>query len=229
MKTAIITGPSSGIGGAIIKALTAQGWRVIGLTHKSKLDSETTKTYEIDLADLAATNKLGKQLVKDFSRIDAFIHAAGIWHDDNESLADKQLASFTPEQIISSMNVGVTSAMVLCTVLLPSMKEGTVIGISGTFSDGGAGWLPYYTSKRALEDFLVGLSQDYKDVQVFGISPADTATPAYQKFYPQYAAEAQAPDAVAELVANLLSGQTDFKSGDVIEVRDGEVKKGYHA
>ncbi len=228
MRTAILTGSSSGIGAAIAKTLTTQGWHVVGLVHKSKTGNETTKTYEIDLADLAATNKLGKQLAKDFSRIDAFIHAAGIWHDENKSLADKQLASFTPEQVISSMNVGVTSAMVLCNALLPNMPSGKVIGISGTFNDGGAGWLPYYTSKRALEDFLVGLSQDYEDAQVFGISPADTATPAYQRFYPEYAAEAQPPEAIAEVVVKLLAGQSDFKSGDIIEVRNGKAKRGYH-
>lgn len=227
MRTAILTGPSSGIGGAIAKTLLAQGWQVVGLTHKSKSDSEI-KTYEIDLSDLVATAKLGEQLAEDLPRIDAFIHIAGIWHNKDESLADKQLVNFTPEQIIATMNVGVTSAMVLCNTLLPNMPDGTVIGVSGTFSDGGAGWLPYYTSKRALEDFLVGLSQDYRNIRVFGISPSDTATPAYQKFYPQYAAEAQSPDVIAELVANLLTGQAEFKSGDVIEVRDGKAKEGYH-
>lgn len=229
MKAVLITGVSSGIGNAIANKLIAQGWQVVGLYHQSKPTAQLAKTYEVDLSDLATTAELSKQIAKELSHIDAFIHAAGIWHNENESLADRQLAKFTSEQIIASMNVGVTSAMVLCGALLPNMKAGTVLGISGTFSDGGAGWLPYYASKRALEDFLVGLSQDYKDVNVFGISPADTATPAYQKFYPQYAAEAQSPEAIAEVVVKLLAGQTDFKSGDIIEVRDGRMKKGYHA
>jgi NAD(P)-dependent dehydrogenase (short-subunit alcohol dehydrogenase family) len=229
MKTAILTGPSSGIGNAIAEKLTSEGWQIVGLVHNTKAHAELAKTYTVDLSDMQATAKLGKQLAKDLPHVDAFIHTAGIWHDENESLAGKQLDKFTPEQIAASINVGVTSAMVLCNALLANIANGTVIGVSGTFSDGGAGWLPYYVSKRALEDFLVGLSQDYPDVKVFGISPADTATPAYQKFYPQYAAEAQSPEAVANLAAKLLGGQTEFKSGDVIEVRDGDAKEGYHA
>lgn len=228
MKTAILTGASSGIGTAIADILTTQGWQVVGLIHNAKPSAQLSKTYQVDLSDLTATTQLGKILAKDFPRIDAIIHTAGIWHDEQQSLADKQLADFTPEQIIASMNVGITSAMVLCNALLPNMTNGTVIGVSGTFTDGGAGWLSYYTSKRALEDFLVGLSQDYKNLNVFGISPADTATTAYQKFYPEYAAEAQSPQAVADVVAKLLTQQTDFKSGGIIEVRDGEARKGYH-
>lgn len=124
------------------------------------------------------------------------------------------------------MNVGVTSAMVLCNRLLPLMNGGTVVGISGTFTDGAAGWLPYYTCKRALEDFLVGLSQDTPGVKVFGISPADTATQPYKQFYPEYIDEAQSPDAIADLVSVLLSGNTSFASGDIIELRQGKIKKG---
>lgn len=228
MKTALITGVTSGIGSAIATALSNQGWHVIGLYHKTKPDFELAKAYAVDLSDLAATKELGNRLVKELPRIDAFIHVAGMWHDEHEALANKQLADFTPEQITASMNVGVTSVMLLCSILLPHMPSGTVVGVSGTFAEGAAGWLPYYTSKRALEDFLVGLSQDYKDIKVFGISPADTATPAYQKFYPQYAAEAQSPEAVAEVIVKLIAGKSGFKSGDIIEVRGGVVREGCH-
>lgn len=228
MKTAILTGVSSGIGEAIANVLSKNGWQIIGLYNQTESDESLTKTYRIDLSDLAATAELGKRLASELSQVDALIHVAGLWHNDHEVLADKQLKQFTPEQIVASMNVGVTAAMVLCNALLPIMKQGSVIGISGTFSDGASGWLPYYTSKRALEDFLVGLSQDAKDVQVFGISPADTATPAYKKFYPQYAAEAQTPEAVAKFVLELLAGQNDFRSGDIIEVRQGKTTKNFH-
>lgn len=228
MKTAILTAPSSGIGSAIAKTLLAQGWQVVSLTHKAKPSPKLTETYEIDLSDLAATVELGKQLATHFPHIDAFIHAAGIWHDDHESLADKQLANFTPEQITATMNVGVTSAMLLCNALLPNMQDSTAIGISGTFSDGGAGWLPYYTSKRALEDFLIGLSQDQPNLRAFGISPADTVTPAYAKFYPQYLSEAQSPEVIAGLVLELLDGSTEYKSGDIIEIRKGKTRLAFH-
>lgn len=228
MKTAIITGVSSGIGAAIANALSQPDWQVVGLYHTTKPTAHLAGAHKVDLNDLKATTALGRSLAKEYGEVTAFIHAAGVWHTQTEPLANKQFAEFTPQQVSACMNVGVTSAMVLCNALIPAMKNGTIIGISGTFSGGAAGWLPYYTSKRALEDFLVGLSQDHHDLRVFGVSPADTATPAYQKFYPQYIAEAQSPEAVAEVARGLLLGQSKYKSGDVIEVREGKQTEGYH-
>ncbi len=209
---AIVTGVSSGIGQAIKSLLEEKGWEVVGLTHK-----------ELDLSDLSAVSKY--QLPK----ADALIHVAGVWHSEKEALADKNLEQFSPEQIIETMNVGVTSFMVLAAKVLPSMSErGTIIGVSGTFNKGAKGWLPYYTSKRALEDFLVGLSQDYpKGPRVYGISPADTATPAYKKFFPEYATEAQEPEAVAKVILELLEG-SEHKTGTILKVREGKVSSGYH-
>jgi len=119
--------------------------------------------------------------------------------------------------------------MVLLAELLPHMDHGTVLGISGTFEDGASGWLPYYTSKRALEDFLMGLSQDTPNVKVYGISPSDTATTAYDKFYPEYANQSQPPEAVADLVLLLLHGDHQYKSGDIIELKRGHRRVAFHA
>lgn len=226
-KTVVITGISSDIGQAVAGLLSEQGWQVIGIYHDTK-PAIADRTYQVDLSDLKATQTTAGQLAKSYPQINAFVHIAGIWHDEVTALADKKLSEFTPEQIISTMNVGVTSAMILCNQLLSIIKDGTIVGISGTFSGEAAGWLPYYTSKRALEDFLVGLSQDAPDVNVFGISPADTTTEPYKKFYPEYIDEAQPPDAVAKLVLELLDGSSEFTSGNIIELRQGRTTEGFH-
>lgn len=219
MKTAVITGGSSGIGKAIIETLKDNGWKVIAPSRK-----------QMDLTDLAEVEKVAAKLAGTHQPIDALIHVAGVWHNKSAVYANKDLEDFTPEQIIETMLVGLTSFMVLTAKLLPRLsKHGAVVGITGTFGDGASGWLPYYTSKRALEDFLVGLAQDYPSgPNVFGISPADTATPAYEKFYPQYASGAQPPKAVANLCLELLNGQTGYKSGSIIELRGGKTKPGFH-
>jgi len=226
MKTAVLTGASSGIGQAIGQKLSQNGWRVIRLHHANET---TNDSYAVDLSDLAATAEFGKRLVNELPQLDAFIHVAGIWHTKDEVLAGRDFTSFTAEQITTTMNVGLTSVMLLCNALLTIMQHGTILGVSGTFADGGAGWLPYYTSKRALEDFLVGLSQDQPQIKIFGISPADTATPAYAKFYPQYLSEARSSEVIADLALDLLTGNTEYKSGDIVEVRNGETRRGFHA
>jgi NAD(P)-dependent dehydrogenase (short-subunit alcohol dehydrogenase family) len=156
------------------------------------------------------------------------IHVAGIWHDDQAAFR-KDLEDYSDAQIADAMNVGLTGFMILLSRLLPKMpRDSTIIGVSGTFADGASGWLPYYTSKRGLEDMLVGLSQDYPNgPQVFGVSPADTATKAYEKFFPQYVDEAQPADVVAKEVSRLLA-KPDVVTGTIIELRDSKTRPGFH-
>jgi len=219
MKTAFITGGSSGIGQAVIAVFENSGWKVIAPNKK-----------ELNLYDSANIQPHAANLTKNTQHLDAVIHIAGIWHGTDEVFANRSLENFSPEQIATTMSVGLSGFMVLCAVLLPKLsKNGTIVGITGTFSDGANGWLPYYTSKRGLEDFLVGLSQDYpKGPRVYGISPADTATPAYKKYYPEYADEAQSPKVIADLCLSLVNEETKAKTGDIVEIRDGKVLPGFH-
>lgn len=219
MKTAFITGGSSGIGQAVVSVFENAGWKVIAPSKK-----------ELNLCDTANIQSNADNLTRSVLNLDAVIHIAGIWHGSDEVFAHKSLENFTQEQITTTMSVGLSGFMVLCAALLPKLtKNGAIVGISGTFSDGANGWLPYYTSKRGLEDFLVGLSQDYpKGPRVYGVSPADTATPAYKKYYPEYADEAQSPKVIADLCLSLVNEETKAKNGDIIEIRDGKVSPGFH-
>jgi NAD(P)-dependent dehydrogenase (short-subunit alcohol dehydrogenase family) len=218
-KMAVITGANSGIGEAIVKTLMDAGWQVMGLTRA-----------DCDLADLAAVEEVGNRLKDELPVIDALIHVAGVYHDDADAPMHRDLEDCSPEQIAETMNVGVTSFMVLAARLLPNVaKDGVVIGISGTFENGASGWLPYYTSKRALEDFLVGLAEDYKSGPwVYGISPSDTNTPAYAKHFPESAKDAQPPNSISLLVEHLISGQSPYNSGDIVVVKHKKAAKGFH-
>jgi NAD(P)-dependent dehydrogenase (short-subunit alcohol dehydrogenase family) len=220
MKTAIVTGASSGIGRAIVKSLDAKGWKVIGLTRR-----------DIDLSDPRKTAHAAEKLADKHLKIDALIHVAGIRHDGEKAMANRDLEDYDYKEISEAMNVGITSFMILSAALLPKLaKNGAVIGISGTFESGASGWLPYYTSKRALEDYLVGLAEDYPDgPRVYGVSPSDTATPAFEKFFPEDAAAAQPAEAVAEIVAGLALGDLPYKSGDMIRVKAGKHSAGFHS
>ena len=94
--------------------------------------------------------------------------------------------------------------------LLPIMKRNSkIVNISGTFESGAKGWLPYYVSKKAIEDLTIGLSQELADkqIQVNCISPSDTLTESYKKFFPEYAKPENCitPEEVARLAMKFAS------------------------
>lgn len=217
MKTAFLTGGSSDIGQAIASELTEQGWEVITPSHK-----------ELDLARTETVADKTDRAVKGAVKIDAVIHVAGIWHDAHEVL-EKDLEDYTPEQIADAMNVGLTGFMIVLSRLLPKLpKSGAVIGISGTFEQGASGWLPYYVSKRGLEDMLVGLADDYPSgPRVYGVSPGDTATKAYEQFFPGLIGAAQPAEAVSTAVWQLLN-KPQVSSGSVVVLRNSAISPGFH-
>ena len=111
------------------------------------------------------------------------------------------------------------------------MQHGSsIINISGTFENGAKGWLPYYVSKRAIEDFTVGLAQDEqvinKKMKVNCISPSDTATEEYKKYFPEDAKDANSSKDIAKEVLNLIQSN---ESGQFVTIKKGKVfKEGFH-
>lgn len=97
-KTAIVVGNGPGIGEAIVSALAEDGWKVVGIGHD-----------DCDLGDLSAVAALASRLKEEHIRIDALIHAAGIWHDEDEAFVNRDLEDYGPDWIAATMNVGITS------------------------------------------------------------------------------------------------------------------------
>jgi 3-oxoacyl-[acyl-carrier protein] reductase len=75
MRTAVVTGTSSGIGEAIATRLLGDGWRVIGLDRAAgKIDNPAFTSIGIDLGVRAAR----PDEIDKIDAIDALVHAAGI-------------------------------------------------------------------------------------------------------------------------------------------------------
>ncbi len=226
-RVAVITGISSGIGQAIKARLEQDGWQTYGVSRHLPVDQEG---YEADLSIIHDLEPLATRIASDLERVDAFIHVAGVWHDGHDVFAGKKLNEFSGQQIASTVSVGLIAAMVISAKLIPVMQpESPMIYISGTFQDGGANWLPYYTSKRALEDFVQGLAQEQDGLRVYAVSPGDTATESLKKYYPEAHQSAQSPDRVAEVCLDLVNSKLSADSGAVVRVKDGSIGLGYHS
>lgn len=220
-KVALVTGASSGLGRVISQALGGAGYKLI-LTARDKSEFGD---FAADLSDLLSIHRLIGNIKKQTKSIDVLVNVAGIWHGPNEVYASKNLTEFSEKTIVDTMTVGIMAPLLLSYHLLPLMpRKSHIVNISGTFENGAKGWLPYYVSKRSIEDFTVGLAQDMeeKQIQVNGISPSDMATPAYKKYFPQYFNDGIDPNSVAQKIVKLTSSFNPKLSGNIFVMKKGE-------
>jgi len=231
-KFVLVTGASTGIGQATAIAFAKAGYIPIitartsdNLAHtRQKIGESTCVSIPCDLSDVESINQLIKQITDEYQSLYAVINVAGIWHGENEVYADKEFGTFSQEIITQTFAVGITAPVLLVHGLLPIMGRGSkIVNISGTFENGAKGWLPYYVSKRAVEDLTIGLAQELeeKGIQVNCISPSDTATEPYIKFFPQYIEEAMDPAVIAEKIVALCKSE-DRLTGRVIVMKKGQ-------
>lgn len=241
-KFAIVTGASSGIGRAISIELAKTGVLIGLVARKENTLNETKKLIEkeggdaevfnADLSRVDSINNLISQVKEKIAKVDILINVAGIWHGKDEVYAGKDFENFPQQVILDTYIVGTIAPTLLAHAFIPLMPKGAqIINISGTFESGAKGWLPYFVSKKAIEDLTIGLAEELKEknIQVNCISPSDTATEAYKRFFPQYISEAINPEEVAKFGVYLCSAKARSITGKVYVLKKGkEPYEGYH-
>src|SRR4051812_48204719 len=91
-QVAVVTGAGRGIGHAIAVRLANEGARVASVSRSAanaqrtaeeinRTRSDAAKAYSVDVADHAAVQKIGAQILNDFSRVDILVNNAGITRD----------------------------------------------------------------------------------------------------------------------------------------------------
>ncbi|MBI3559135.1 SDR family oxidoreductase [Candidatus Gottesmanbacteria bacterium] len=223
-KFAVVTGASTGIGKAVAITLAKKGFfvalvarRIDKLEETKKLIIDAggkAKIFPTDLSKIESINELISKIKLATRNIRVLVNIAGIWHGQNEVYTDTDFEKFSQKIILDTYAVGLTAPTLLSHGLLPLMsKDSQIINLSGTFENGAKGWLPYYVSKRAIEDLTAGLAEELKDreIKVNGVSPSDVATEEYQKYFPQDAKSAVSPQEVAEFIFKILSSNQTGK------------------
>lgn len=234
MKRALVTGGSGDIGGAICRALAAEGMHVI--VHAN---SQLTKATEVvrlitsaggsaqasafDLTDGTATEIVLKELLLD-GPIQVLVHNAGI-HDD------APLAGMRPEQWHGVIDVSLHGFYNVCQpLLLPMLRTrwGRVIAVSSVAGVmGNRGQANYAAAKAGLHGAVKSLAIELgtRGVTANAVAPGVIAgRMAAQAFTDDIIRQIVPmqrpgkPEEVAAVIAFLASEAASYVSGQVINV-----------
>ena len=235
-QTALVTGASGGIGGAIARALHNQGAQVMvaGTRREalSTLAKELGEGSHIGLADLvdpAAIDRLVKDAETAMGRIDILVNSAGITRDALALRIDDESWRVVIE-------VNLTAAFRLTRATLRGMlrrRHGRVIGVTSVVAvTGNAGQANYAAAKAA----MIGMSKSIaaeiagRGITVNCIAPGAITTAMTEKLTAEQRARLLgaipagrfgAPEDVAAAVVFLASPEAGYVTGQTLHVNGG--------
>lgn len=179
MKTVLVTGASSGIGKAIAKLLTMQGWKVYASARNTNAVSELVelgaKAIQLDVTSEASVKSAVLQITNISGKLDAVINNAGygvtgVFEYISDEKAKRQL----------EVNVfGLARVIRLTLPLLRASGGGRIVNISsiaGHVSMPLGGW--YSASKFAVEALNDSLRGELysQNIKVVSIQPGPITT-----------------------------------------------------
>lgn len=210
MRTAVVTGATSGIGLSIARRLLDSGYRVHGIGRdfeKTGIRNSGFIRWQCDLTDSSALEKVVQTILKEEqNKIDVLINNAGLAY-----FAPHEELTWT--QIEKMIDTNLKAPLLLCNAFLRSLrkKEGFIINIASITGELISRWGGTYgASKAGLIHFGKNLFEDIRKngVKVVTVIPDLTDTPFYNhlNFSPGEDADAHMdPETVADAVLNILN------------------------
>ncbi|MBT1182427.1 SDR family oxidoreductase [Bifidobacterium sp. CP2] len=182
-KRAVVTGASSGIGAATVRALAADGWTVVALARReAKLKAladelgDAVSYVTCDITDEAETQAAVDQILAE-GGVKALVNCAG------GAIGKDPVATASLDDWRNMYELNVIGTLRITQKLLPALKQapggGTVLVISSTAGiepyEGGAGYCASKFAERVMARVL-RLEQIGEPVRVIDISPGMVET-----------------------------------------------------
>ena len=232
-KVALVTGSTSGIGAAVARRLTADGYTVALHSARSveagqKMATELNGSYhQADLADDAATRALVTSVLDRHGRLDVLVNNAGL----SIRIPHADLKAATPALWRQMLDVNLISPFILVAEAEAALRkaQGCIVNIgthAGVRPKGSS--IPYAASKAALHHVTKLLALALApDIRVNAVAPGlvETAmTAAWTDMLETWNTRAPMkrpakPEDIADLVAALIAN--DYVTGEIIMADGG--------
>jgi NAD(P)-dependent dehydrogenase (short-subunit alcohol dehydrogenase family) len=223
-RIVLVTGASSGIGGAIAARLAKDGHQVFGTSRKGAGTRDGVEMLTLDVRSDTSVQSCVEELLRKAGRIDALVNNAGY-------LLSGAIEEATLEEARAQLETNFFGVVRMVKAVLPAMRRarsGHIVTISSL-----AGLVPvpfwgfYNASKFAVEGYMETLRHELKPfgIRVAMVEPGIIQTPFYEnpqaRAMPEYspwrdralksvgqlAAKAPGPGVVAEVVARLIASR----------------------
>ena len=235
-KSALVTGASGGIGGAIARALHAQGATVaLSGTRRAPLEAlaaelgERAHVLTCDLSDAASVEALPKAAVAAMGAVDILVNNAGITRD-------QLFMRMSDDDWAQVIEVNLTSTFRLCRGVVRGMMKarwGRIVNISPIVgATGNPGQANYAAAKAGLVGMSKSLAYEVasRGITVNCVAPGFIATAMTDKLNDEQKGKIliQIPagrmgtgDEIAAAVLYLASAEAAYVTGATLHVNGG--------
>jgi len=220
MKTALITGTSSGIGLELIKKFDKEGIRTISLSRSDIVSdhefSSNLTHINFDIINDEDIKKLVEFLSSNSLKVDFLINNAG-------KLVNKPFLDQSEVDFKSTYDVNFFGIVKLIQSLFPFFKKDShILNVSSIGGIGGSSKFPglssYSSSKGALNILTEVLATEFKEGPYFNtLCLGAVQTPMLEIAFPGYNAEVKPKD-MAQFIYNFSTSNPLLFNGKVIPV-----------
>jgi NAD(P)-dependent dehydrogenase (short-subunit alcohol dehydrogenase family) len=231
---ALVTGSTSGIGTAIARRLSGDGFAVVlhsrssaGMGHALAAELGTAAYVQADLAEEADRTRLVREAIAVWGRLDVLVNNAGI----SRVIPHADLAAATPAVWRELHEVNVVAPFRLVAEAEPALREaarrgrsGCVVNVSshaGVRPKGAS--IPYAATKAALNHMTRLLAVSLApDIRVNAVAPGLVNTPMTTEWTDAQALwrdrapmrRAASPEDIAQAVAMFVA--SDYLTGEIL-------------